>query len=255
MKIALDVGNSHVTVGLFDAEGVIEAGRVETTSFTDRDDGWSRLESIVAGSNRVAEPIEGVIIASVVPAATSILVMKVREQYQLETLLVGPHLELGIQMTMKHPEEVGADRIVNAAAARELYGSPVIAVDLGTAITFDVVDGKGDFLGGAIAPGVGTSSASLAHSGAQLFATEPRFPHEAIGATTDEALRSGILFGAAALIDGMVARMIAELEGDEVTVIATGGYSSLVAPHASTITAVDSMLTLKGLMLIAEMNR
>lgn len=264
MRIALDVGNSQVTVGAIDGRNVVETGRIDTALISG--DTWPLLERRLAGGGH-GTALEGAIIASVVPAATEALQNTLRDHAGVDPLIVGPHLDLGIQMGVQNPEEVGADRIVNAAAAWDEYRRALIVVDLGTAITFDVVDHGGSFAGGAIAPGVATASNALAAAGAQLYAARFDFPPRAIGTSTDEAIRSGILFGTAAMVDGMIRRMVAELRGqtagkdvsedpmEDIFVLATGGHAALVAPHSATIRKVDGLLTLKGLMLLEERNR
>jgi len=169
-------------------------------------------------------------------------------------LVVGPGIKTGVRILMDNPREVGADRIVHAIAARRLYGTPAIVIDFGTATVFDVISSEGDYLGGAIAPGIGISAEALYREAAQLPRIELAIPKKVIGKNTVAAMQSGVLFGYVALVEGMVDRIKEEL-GEEVKVIATGGLAGVIARETSAIQAVNPNLTLEGLRLIYEMNR
>lgn len=193
-------------------------------------------------------------ICSVVPPLTGTFASLCRRYFRCEPLIVEAGVRTGIRIAMENPKEVGADRVVNAAAGRELYGSPLIVIDLGTATTFDVVSREGEYVGGAISPGVALGAEALFNRTAQLPRVELVHPKKAIGKGTVSAMQSGILYGYAGLIEGMVARIQGEM-GERARVIATGGLAELIARETKCIQAVEPDLTLIGLRIIFELNR
>jgi type III pantothenate kinase len=197
--------------------------------------------------------ITGVVISSVVPTSTGALRDMVQRYFGFPPVVVEPGTKTGLSIATDNPREVGADRVVNALAAFSRYGGPCIVVDFGTATTYDVVSEKGEFLGGAIGPGVGTKNASLTRETARLPLVELHAPRTAIGKNTIEAIQSGLVYGSAAEADGIVERMRKELGGDA-TVIATGGLAPVIAPHCNFIDEQDPWLTLEGLRLVFERN-
>jgi len=197
--------------------------------------------------------ITGVVISSVVPTSTGALRDMVQRYFGFPPVVVEPGTKTGLSIATDNPREVGADRVVNALAAFSRYGGPCIVVDFGTATTYDVVSEKGEFLGGAIGPGVGTKNASLTRETARLPLVELHAPRTAIGKNTIEAIQSGLVYGTAAEADGIVERMRKELGGDA-TVIATGGLAPVIAPHCNFIDEHDPWLTLEGLRLVFERN-
>jgi type III pantothenate kinase len=197
--------------------------------------------------------ITGVVISSVVPTSTGALRDMVQRYFGFPPVVVEPGTKTGLSIATDNPREVGADRVVNALAAFSRYGGPCIVVDFGTATTYDVVSEKGEFLGGAIGPGVGTKNASLTRETARLPLVELHAPRTAIGKNTIEAIQSGLVYGSAAEADGIVERMRKELGGDA-TVIATGGLAPVIAPHCNVIDEQDPWLTLEGLRLVFERN-
>ena len=197
--------------------------------------------------------ITGVVISSVVPTSTGALRDMVQRYFGFPPVVVEPGTKTGLSIATDNPREVGADRVVNALAAFSRYGGPCIVVDFGTATTYDVVSEKGDFLGGAIGPGVGTKNASLTRETARLPLVELHAPRTAIGKNTIEAIQSGLVYGTAAEADGIVERMRKELGGNA-TVIATGGLAPVIAPHCTFIDEHDPWLTLEGLRLVFERN-
>ncbi|MGH2772917.1 MAG: type III pantothenate kinase, partial [Actinomycetota bacterium] len=197
--------------------------------------------------------LTGVVIGSVVPAATSSAVKMARRFCRLEPVVVGPGTRTGISIATDDPREVGADRVANAAAAYEQTGGPAIVVDFGTATTFDAVSRGGEYLGGAICPGVEVSAAALSSAAARLLDVELAAPRGVIGRTTSESLRSGIVLGTAAMVDGMTEKLNKELGGDA-AVLATGGLAALIIEHCSTAIIHEPNLTLNGLGLLYERN-
>jgi type III pantothenate kinase len=197
--------------------------------------------------------ITGVVISSVVPTSTGALRDMVQRYFGFPPVVVEPGTKTGLSIATDNPREVGADRVVNALAAFSRYGGPCIVVDFGTATTYDVVSEKGEFLGGAIGPGVGTKNASLTRETARLPLVELHAPRTAIGKNTIEAIQSGLVYGTAAEADGIVERMRKELGGNA-TVIATGGLAPVIAPHCHFIDEQDPWLTLEGLRLVFERN-
>lgn len=197
--------------------------------------------------------ITGVVISSVVPTSTGALRDMVQRYFGFPPVVVEPGTKTGLSIATDNPREVGADRVVNALAAFSRYGGPCIVVDFGTATTYDVVSEKGEFLGGAIGPGVGTKNASLTRETARLPLVELHAPRTAIGKNTIEAIQSGLVYGTAAEADGIVERMRKELGGNA-TVIATGGLAPVIAPHCNFIDEQDPWLTLEGLRLVFERN-
>ncbi len=255
--LCLDVSNSHTTIGAFDGEELIAHWQVSSDERRTADE-WELLITGLVSQIDIKR-VEAVSMCCTVP---SILVelRGLQERYYsgMAVTIVGPGVKTGVPIHTDNPREVGADRIVNALAAAELYGGPAIVVDLnGTATIFDVVDDANRYIGGAIAPGVELAQEGLARRGAQLRSVELALPRDVIGKNTVEAIQSGLIFGFAGLVDGMVTRIIESLDADpdHVTVIATGSYPEAVIDQCTSITTRDPWLTLTGLRLIHEKNR
>jgi type III pantothenate kinase len=254
--LCLDVSNSHTTIGVFDGEELTAHWQVSSDERRTADEWQLLITGLVsrAGVDRV----EAVSMCCTVPSIqVELRAMQDRYYADLPVAIVGPGVKTGVPIHTDNPREVGADRIVNALAAAELYGGPAIVVDLnGTATIFDVVDADNRYIGGAIAPGVELSLEALARRGAQLRSVEIALPRDVVGKNTVEAIQSGLVFGFAGLVDGMVTRIIESLgeDPDHVTVIATGSYPEAVIDQCSTITTHDPLLTLTGLRLIHEKN-
>jgi type III pantothenate kinase len=253
MLLALDVGNTNIVAGVFADDALIARWRLTTEARRTPDEYAVLLRSLFQGSDVNSDRLSGVIIASVVPTAQEMLRHALEQYWHLEPMTLSHDLDIGIPVCYNPPTAVGADRLANAVAAISQYGTPAVVVDFGTATTFDVISARGEYLGGAIAPGLEISEDALLSRTAQLPRVSLQPPAAAIGTSTVTSLQSGILFGYAGLVDGMVQRITSEL-GDNVHVIATGGLATTVSPLSSTVQRVDVDLTLVGLRLIYERN-
>lgn len=255
--LCLDVSNSHTTIGAFEGLDLVDHWQVSSDERRTADE-WQVLITGLAVRSGI-DDIGAVAICCTVPSIlVELRAMQDRYYADLPVAIVGPGVKTGVAIHTDNPREVGADRIVNALAAAELYGGPAIVVDLnGTATIFDVVDDQNRYIGGAIAPGVELSQEALARRGAQLRSVELAVPRDVVGKNTVEAIQSGVVYGFAGLVDGMVTRIIESLDADaeDVTVIATGSYPEAVVDSCTTITTRDPFLTLIGLRLVHEKNR
>ena len=252
--LAADIGNSHTSLGLFEGDRVTADWRVATEERRTADE-WAVLIRGLLDDR--AEDVDGIAICSTVPAVLhEWREMVVRHFEGVPCVVVEPGVRTGIPVLMDNPREVGADRIVNSLAAATIHGGPAIVVDFGTATTFDVVNAAGQYVGGAISPGIEISLEALGRRGAQLRKVELLRPRTVIAKNTVEALQSGMLFGVAAQVEGLVDRMIAELgvPVDDVTVIATGHLAPLLLDECDCFTLHSPWLTLQGLRLVFERN-
>ena len=253
MLLTVDVGNTNTVLGIFDGEELIKSWRVKTDPRTTADELWLQFNALVTGYK-----LSGLSICSTVPATLRELRTMINTYFaELPTTIVEPGTKTGVQLLVDNPKEIGADRIVNTLAAHTLYGGPAIVVDFGTSTNLDVVSPKGEFLGGALAPGIEISVDALASRAAQLRKVELIRPKSVIGKNTVEALQSGTIFGFAGQVDGLVDRITVELalDFDEApTVIATGGLAPLIIGVADSIDEYEPDLTLIGLRLIHEKN-
>ncbi|GAA1794579.1 type III pantothenate kinase [Actinomadura chokoriensis] len=258
MLLTIDVGNTQTVLGLFEGDEVIEHWRINTDPRRTADEIAVVLQGLVQQSPLLAETdISGIALCSTVPSVLHEMREMCRRYYgDVPAVIVEPGVKTGVPVRMDNPKEVGADRIVNALAAVHTHGGPAIVVDFGTATTFDAVSEKGEYVGGAIAPGIEISIDALSSRGAQLHKIELVRPRSVIAKNTVEALQSGIIFGFAGQVDGIVERMSDELAADpeEVTVIATGGLAPLVLEESRCIDVFEPWLTLIGLRLIYERN-
>ena len=256
MLLTVDVGNTHTVLGLVEGSDVVEHWRIATEQRRTADELAVLVRSLIAGS-RTQPDITGIAVCSTVPAVLLEMRDLCRRYYaDVPTLVVEPGVRTGVPVHTDNPKEVGSDRILNALAAEVLHGGPAIVVDFGTATTFDAVTVRGEYVGGAIAPGIEISVDALGSRGAQLRKVEIARPRSVIGRNTVEALQSGIVFGFAGQVDGIVDRMARELadDPDDVTVIATGGLAPLVLQESSSIDVHEPWLTLHGLRLAFERN-
>jgi type III pantothenate kinase len=255
MLLAIDAGNTNIVFAVFDGDRVAGEWRSHTVANRTADEYAVWLTQLMALQGLNREDITGAIIANVVPATGFALSQLCTKYFKCEPQLIGsPDVELGIRALIERPEEVGADRIVNAYAAHEKYRGPLIVVDFGTATTFDVVDGEGNYCGGAIAPGINLSMEALHMAAAKLPRVAIVAPKKVIGRATVPAMQSGLFFGYVGMVEGMVARIRAEF-GAPMKVIATGGLSALIAGATDAIDEVDAGLTLRGLVSIYRRNR
>ena len=254
MLLAIDVGNTNTVLGLFDEAGVRVADWRLTTHRAQTVDEYGVLFRNLFSLRQIeASSVTAIIVSSVVPPLDSNLKGMCERYFGQKPLFVEPGVKTGLSIHTDNPAEVGADRIVNCVAAFQKYGGPCIVVDLGTATTFDVVSKKGDFIGGAIAPGLGISADALFSRAARLMRVDIRRPSKMIGTNTVEHLQIGLYYGYLGLIDGILQRMLQEL-GAEARVIATGGLASQLAQDSKYISVVDDWLTLEGLLLVHQRN-
>jgi type III pantothenate kinase len=253
MLLTIDIGNTNTVLGVFEAEKLMHSWRIKTDARNTADELMLTFRGLLADL-----PVTGVAGCSTVPAALRELrTMLTRYWSDVPTVLVEPGIKTGVALLFDNPKEVGSDRIVNTLAAHHLVDGPAIVVDFGTSTNFDVVSGKGEFLGGALAPGIEISLDALAARAAQLRKVELVTPRSPIGKNTVEALQSGILYGFAGQVDGMVRRIARALHPaapESVAVIATGGLAPLVVQHCETVHRHEPDLTLLGLRLIYERN-
>ncbi len=253
MLLTVDVGNTNTVLGIFDGDELVHSWRVKTDPRTTADELWLQFNALVADYE-----VTGLSICSTVPATLRELRTMIASYFsKIPTTIVEPGTKTGVPLLVDNPKEIGADRIVNTLAAHVLYGGPAIVVDFGTSTNLDVVSPKGEFLGGALAPGIEISVDALAARAAQLRKVELIRPKSVIGKNTVEALQSGTIFGFAGQVDGLVDRITAELAqsyDQAPTVIATGGLAPLIIGVAETIDEHEPDLTLIGLRLIHERN-
>ena len=254
MLLCIDIGNTNITIGLYRGEELVAHWRVSTDQQKMPDEYGILLLSLMARQGLESSEIRGVSVASVVPPVTDMILEMLDSYVGVEPLLVGAGIKTGVAVRYDNPYEVGADRVVNAAAAFRLYGGPACIVDFGTGTTFDALSATGDYLGGAIAPGVRVAAEALFLRTAKLPRIDLTRPRKAIGTNTADSMRSGILFGYVGLVEGMVERFRREL-GPSMRVIGTGGLAKDIAQETDVIEVVDPWLTLKGLQIVYELNR
>jgi type III pantothenate kinase len=253
MLLAIDIGNTNIVVGVFDGEKLKATWRLGTDVHKLEDEYAALLLNLLSMKGLAFADIDNAIISSSVPPLVTVFEELCRRYFEVTPMVVGPGIKTGVRISIENPREVGADRVVNAAAAHKLYGGPLIVIDFGTATTLDAVSEEGDYLGGAIAPGIVISSEALFEHAAKLPRVELVRPPKAIGRNSVSAMQSGIVFGYVGLIEGIVARMQKEL-GGTAKVIATGGLANIIASETGVVDAVELDLTLVGLRLIYELN-
>ncbi|MBC8322290.1 MAG: type III pantothenate kinase [Candidatus Marinimicrobia bacterium] len=250
MILAIDIGNTNVVLGLFKDSEIIESWRFTTDSTRTIDECWVSLKLLAQDADRDLDEINEIVIGSVVPKETFVFKKMCNHYLNITPFEVNGSTNLGIKLDVSSPEEVGPDRIANVYAAGKLYGKPAVVVDFGTATTYDVIDEKGSFIGGAIAPGIETSAIHLFQNAALLHRIDFEIPNSAIGKDTRTNLESGILFGAADQVDGMIKRIKDEKGWNDIPVIVTGGLGKVIGGIAKTKITFDDDLTLKGLFHI-----
>jgi len=254
MLLAIDIGNTHTVLGLFEQQKLRADFRLATRKDATADELGVLLRALLADAGLGRDAVSGVVVSSVVPELDAIYAELGRALGTDEPLFVGPGIKTGMPILYESPQSVGADRIVNSVAALARFGAPVIVLDFGTATTFDVVGPAGEYLGGVIAPGLGLSAEALFARAARLHRVDVRRPARVIGRNTEQSVQSGLFHGYVALIEGLVRRIRAEL-GHDAPVVATGGLAPVFEPELEFLTATDLGLTLEGLRLLWEKNR
>ena len=254
MLLTIDIGNTDITLGIFKGEELRATWHIATDIHRMADEYAALILNLMGHQSFKIAEIKEIALCSVVPPLVATFEELFQRYFHVSPLVVGAGVKTGVRIRMDNPREVGADRIVNAAAAHHLYGGPIIITDLGTATTFDTVSKEGDYIGGVIAPGIDTAAEALFMRAAMLPRVELTRPKHAIGTNTISAMQSGIIFGYVGLIEGIVARIQREL-GEKAKVVATGGYAELIAKETNAFDSVNPDLTLIGLRLIYQMNK
>jgi len=253
MLLAIDIGNTNITIGLYETDQLGPRWRLATDHERMPDEYGLQILGLMSHIDRSPSDISGICLASVVPPLTGKFVQACEQYLDAELLVVDAGIKTGVRILYENPRAVGADRIADAAAVQQLYGGPACVVDFGTATTFDAITRQGDYLGGAIAPGIGIAAEALFMRTAKLPRVDLQRPPAAIGRNTVHAMQSGMLFGYVALVEGMVARFKSEL-GKDMKVIATGGLAEVIAEETPIIQIIAPWLTLDGLRLIWRLN-
>ncbi len=255
MLLAFDVGNTNIVFGIYKEHKLLDHWRVATNTLQTAD-GYAATLGVLFQLNGLRfEDVEDVIISTVVPPIVPILETMARRYFHVKPIIVGPGIKTGMNILYDNPKELGADRIVNAVAAIHKYGGPAIVIDLGTATTFCVINEKSQYLGGAVAPGIGISMEALFQRASKLPRIEFKKTKNCICRNTVTAMQAGIYYGFVGQVDGIVAHIKEELGQSDITVIATGGLAALIAEGSHTIDVVDPMLTLDGLLILYEKNK
>jgi type III pantothenate kinase len=249
--LAVEVGNTNTKIGVFDGARALVSWRLTTRREQTADEYGVFIETLLRTRGIGPQDIHGVAISNVVPPVESTLRAMSEKYFGIQAFSVEPGADCGLILAVDNPREVGADRVVKSVAARALYGAPLIVIDFGTATTFDCVNSRGEFIGGAIAPGVATSVDALLTRAARLYRVELVRPPTAIGRSTITNIQSGVIHGYAGLVDGLVDRMRSEMDGVP-RVVATGGHASLIADATRSIEVVNPDLTLEGLRMLFE---
>jgi type III pantothenate kinase len=252
--LALDAGNSNITIGAFEGRKLISQWRLRTVHEQTSDEWGILLRNLFSPAGLDIEKVDGIIVCSVVPPIDSTLAAMTKRYFKREAMFVGPRTDLGLAIRYDNPNEVGADRLVNGVAGFYKYGGPCVIVDFGTTINFDVISRDAEYLGGAIAVGIGIAIDALFSRTARLPLVDFRPPKDVVGTNTVASMQSGLYFGAVGMIDGILERIIAKL-GPETKAVATGGQAQMIVSGSRYLKVVDEHLTLEGLAMIWERNR
>jgi len=253
--LVIDVGNTNIVLGVYKGEKLLDSWRIDTDENKTSDEYSILINQLLLFSEIKASEIEDIIISFVVPNIRHSLGNTIRKLFNKEPLVVGPGVKTGMNIKIDNPKQVGADRIVNAIAAYEKYGGPLIVVDFGTATTFCAIAEDGSYLGGTIAPGIKISGDALFDKAAKLPRVELVKPGKTICKDTVSSIQSGIIYGYVGLVENIVNKMISELNGGKVKVVATGGFATLIASETNCIHVVDRLITLEGLRIIFNRNK
>jgi type III pantothenate kinase len=253
MLLTIDIGNTNLTLGLYDGDKLGRHWRLATDHARMPDEYGLQFLGLLQNAGRTATDLHGVVLASVVPQLTGRVVQACQEYLKQEPLVVDTGVKTGIRIRYEDPRAVGADRVADAVAVIQLYGGPACVIDFGTATTFNAVTKEGDYLGGAITAGVNLAAEALYTRAAKLPRMDLQRPPSVIGRNTVHAMQSGLLFGYVSMVEGMVARFRSEL-GSDMKVIATGGLAEVVARETDVIDVISPWLTLEGLRIIWELN-
>jgi type III pantothenate kinase len=254
MIVVFDVGNTNIVVGVYEGKELLTHWRIRTDTLRTSDEYGVMLNSLFHYHGLSMRSVKAVVISSVVPTLMMEMDWMIERYFGCKPVVVGPGIKTGLPIKYDNPREVGADRVVNAVAALHKYGCPLIIVDFGTATTFCVVNEHGEYLGGAIAPGIRIATEALVNRASKLPRVELNVPKSVIGKNTIMSMQVGIMYGFVGQVEGIIARMKKEIHGNP-RVIATGGLASIIAGETDSIDIVDEFLTLEGLHLIYEMNR
>ena len=254
MLMTIDIGNTNISIGIYQGDELGPRWRVSTDHNRMPDEYGLQLDGLLKHENLTPDDISGICLASVVPPLNGIFLQACRKYLNQDPLVVDAGIKTGVRILYETPRSVGADRIVDAVAVKHLYGVPACVVDFGTGTTFDAISRDGDYLGGAIAPGIGIAAEALFRRAAKLPRVELTTPPSVIGQNTPHSMQSGLIYGYVGLVEGMVTRFRAEL-GPEMKVIATGGLTEIIARETQMIDIVAPWLTLDGLRIIWDMNQ
>jgi type III pantothenate kinase len=254
MLLTIDIGNTNITLGVYQADQLGPRWRISTNHHRMPDEYGLQIDGLLRHEHLTPDQISGICLASVVPPLTSIFIQACQEYLGQNPLVVDAGIKTGVRILYDTPRSVGADRIVDAAAVQQLYGGPACVVDFGTGTTFDAITTEGDYLGGAIAPGIGIAAEALFQRAAKLPRVDLTTPPSVIGRNTSHSMQSGLIYGYVGLVEGMVIRFRKEL-GPEMKVIATGGLTEIIARETEVIDIVAPWLTLEGLRIVWDMNQ